>query len=748
MRFFLSVVFSFIFLPYVGWTQQTLLHLELLDKHQKPFVRLPIELREESGAGRLYGQSDDKGSCDFTITTGLAWKLWIDGYPYPHYFFERSDDVSGETSVTITHDTAHLNRLRRQVFQRKGIRFDTVVNTGIKQRPEKGFYLSIVTVKNKAQKPVSGIPISFIDVKKGRGYTSFSNIQGQVLLYLPHTSSYDIDVADQLNAYTQEIQNEEDITAYKTVIYDPYPMKEVLLHDTITQVFPRSTDRHLSRAWFELKMTRVKGRIYKQPVYLNEIGGNIVYKALTDSVGEAVFLLPHGKKYMVHFRFQRDVDVVDLTMSRQDAFAFMQLKYDPVDKLINKNIFIPHPDAFIPLDFRSFYRPDHWLPDHYSWGLFSRKMEIKKMDAGSDVLLQLELRTEKLSAINRKPLNLCFVLDASGSMAGYERIESLKAGLSRLIRLLDKNDRISIVRFSDQAQLMLPSHLLGSDTALIHRMVAQLEADGSTNLLPALQIGYGQIMQQYDPAALNMMIILSDGYDSNPVDTLLAMQKPYRDKIFCTTIGVGQDYNQGLLDQLASVKGASYNFHAEGQSLIETIPSAVLSFLHPLEKNVIVEVRYGAGWRLQGAYGADSIVESPGMVRFIVPFIYAGLQMPFLIHLSGKGDPAAIQYIIKNARSSLPYRSDEKGLLPIPGDARKMLLIAATQKQLKTMCQLYENGKKREAALCLKKATDIINMLNVSEGDAEINEIKAQIKQYLEALRNMELIKRIEAEDV
>lgn len=742
------LAFIFFCIQPFAWAQETLVHIDLLDKRQKPFTNVPVELREESSADRINAITNNLGTCDFKITTGSAWKLWIDGFPYPQYFFERNDDVTSETSVTITHDTAHLNRLRRQVFLRKNIRFETIVNTGVKRRPEKGFYLSIINVKDKLQKPVAGIPISFVDVTKGKGYTSVSNLQGQALFYLPHSSNYDIDVADQWNAYTQDINNEEDITAYKTVIYDPYPMKETKKGDTITQVFSRSSDRHLSRAWFELKMTRTKGRIHKQPVYLNEIGGNIVYKALTDSAGEVVFLLPHGKKYMVHFRFQRDVDVVDLSMSRQDAFAYMQLKYDPEDKLINKNIFIPRPDQLIPIDFRSFYRPENVEINSRGWDIFSKKFEIKKKEGVSDLLVQLELRTEQFSNKKRKPLNLSFVLDASGSMAGYERIESLKEGLSRLIRLLDQNDRISLVRFSDNAQLILPSRIIGNDTAFIQKMIARLEADGSTNMLPALKISYDQILQYYNSGAINMNVILSDGYDSNPVDTLLAIQKPFREKVFCTTVGVGQDYNQGLLDKLATVSGTAYNFHAEGQSLIETMPSAVMNFLDPLDKNVVVELRYGAGWKLQGLYGVEPITESPGLVRFVIPYVYAGLQMPFLLHFTGNGDPSSVRYIIKNAEKTFPISSDKSELLSIPAQSRKMLLIAATQKQLKTMALLYEKGKKVEAASSLKRALEIIRMLDLPEGDPDVKRIVEQIKQYQDALRNVELLKRIEAEDV
>lgn len=730
------------------WSQQTLVQIDVLNRQQKPLQHARIELREESGSEQLHAITDRSGSCSFTITSGSIWKLWIDGFYYKQYSFERTDDVMSETSVSITHDTAHINRLKQQSFSRKGIRMDTLKFTHAAVAPRKGYYISVVRVRDKNNTPVPGIPISFVDRSRGTGVTAFSDRQGQLTLQLPHSTNYDIDVADQLNAYTQDMDAEENITAYKTVLYDPYPLKEVKRKDTVSQVFPSNQERHLSRAWFELTMNRTKGRIYRQPVYLNEIGANTVYEGYTDSSGKVIFLLPHGKKYLVHFRFQRDVDVVDLSDSRQDAYAFLQLKYDPEDKLVNRNLYIPKTEALIPIDFKK-YLPHEIMPaDDRGWTISAKQFRVSKLEGKTDQLVQLELRTVSSSSIIRPPLNIALLLDVSGSMAGYERIESLKSGLAKLIRILDKKDRISIIQYSEKANLLLPSRVIGSDTALIQQLIVQLEAGGSTNMLPALQIGYEQIMTFYSAEALNIAVILSDGYDGNPIDSLLKVQRPYRDKIFCTTVGVGMDYNQGLLDKLATFVGGDYNFHSEGAGLTDIIPQAVQRFLNPLEKNVIVEVEYGKGWNLIALHGAQPSEKMPGRARFRVPYIYAGMESPFLLHFSGNGDPNSIRYSWKVDGKPLARESSDIPLFPLPESSRKMLFVAGAQQYILAMAGLFEQGRNKEASLALEKAFDLLRQLQPDTSDPDIKKLISDLEHYREAFRNLEILKKIRAEDV
>src|SRR3989304_9158735 len=54
------------------------------------------------------------------------------------------------------------------------------------------------------------------------------------------------------------------------------------------------------------------------------------------------------------------------------------------------------------------------------------------------------------------PLNLCLVIDCSTSMKG-EQLDTVKATAIEIIRQLKENDIISIVSFSDRAEVVVPA---------------------------------------------------------------------------------------------------------------------------------------------------------------------------------------------------------------------------------------------------------------------------------------------------
>ncbi|MEL6780672.1 MAG: VWA domain-containing protein, partial [Cyanobacteria bacterium J06597_16] len=56
------------------------------------------------------------------------------------------------------------------------------------------------------------------------------------------------------------------------------------------------------------------------------------------------------------------------------------------------------------------------------------------------------------------PLNLCFVLDRSGSMMGTP-LKTVKQAAHRIIDRLTERDRISIIAFDHKAKVLVPNQL-------------------------------------------------------------------------------------------------------------------------------------------------------------------------------------------------------------------------------------------------------------------------------------------------
>lgn len=96
-------------------------------------------------------------------------------------------------------------------------------------------------------------------------------------------------------------------------------------------------------------------------------------------------------------------------------------------------------------------------------------LEYKLSDTNLDVAQTSQQRqlSISISAITESPsgrnvpLNLCLILDHSGSMKGRP-LETVKQAACELVQQLSVGDRLSIVAFDHRATLLLPTKVIDS----------------------------------------------------------------------------------------------------------------------------------------------------------------------------------------------------------------------------------------------------------------------------------------------
>lgn len=148
------------------------------------------------------------------------------------------------------------------------------------------------------------------------------------------------------------------------------------------------------------------------------------------------------------------------------------------------------------------------------------------------------------------PLNLCLAIDRSSSMHG-DSLEKVKQAAVKIVEKLKPADRLSIVAFNHQAQVIVPSQSMQNMDAIIDR-IEELAAEGGTNIDEALKLGIREIAAGKQNT-VSQIFLFTDGEnehgDNERCIKLAELSSEYN--ITVNTLGFGSRWNQNILEKIA-----------------------------------------------------------------------------------------------------------------------------------------------------------------------------------------------------
>jgi Ca-activated chloride channel family protein len=167
----------------------------------------------------------------------------------------------------------------------------------------------------------------------------------------------------------------------------------------------------------------------------------------------------------------------------------------------------------------------------------------------------VELSASDQVEAQRLPLNLCLVLDRSTSMKGG-RLQQVKEAARYIVDQMEPDDVLSLAVFSDRAQLVLPGrHSI--DKAAARAAISGIQSQGGTEILQGLELGMQELERWHSADRINHLILLTDGQTYGDEEGCLAVARSAGEQGFSLTLmGVGSDWNDQLLDDMARLSGA------------------------------------------------------------------------------------------------------------------------------------------------------------------------------------------------
>lgn len=237
-------------------------------------------------------------------------------------------------------------------------------------------------------------------------------------------------------------------------------------------------------------------------------------------------------------------------------------------------------------------------------------------------------------ASERPPVNLTLVLDRSGSMEG-SKLEKAKEGAIEALRHLGPQDIFSLVTYNHEVETLIPAQS-AANTAAIERHIRSITADGNTALYGGVSQGVAEVRKNLGRDYVHRLVLLSDGLanvgPSAPTDLARLGAALLKEGISVTTIGVGTDFNEDLMTQLAERSDGNHYFVEASGDLPRIFAAELGNVLSVVARKVVVEIECPEGVKPLRIIGREGRIRD-NRVELQMNQLYGGQEKYALIEV-------------------------------------------------------------------------------------------------------------------
>jgi Ca-activated chloride channel family protein len=282
---------------------------------------------------------------------------------------------------------------------------------------------------------------------------------------------------------------------------------------------------------------------------------------------------------------------------------------------------------------------------------------VPVMNVPQLVYCLLEMRPEEAIPGAPMPLNLCLVLDHSGSMNG-SKIDNLRDATNLVLDMLTPQDYIAIIAFNSRNEVIFSGQISDSSVrADLHSRIARLKADGGTNMAPAMEAGLIELRKQMPlpasgaPAAMvNKLVLLTDGITEKEKRCLEQADNAARLGVPVTALGIGKDWNDKLMEEIGRRTGGDADYISSPERIRSHFQRAVQQMQAVALQRLSLGVKPALGIEVRSLYRVHPLISrlTPGQDG-------GDLRVPLGELERGHGQTLLVEFVVPS-RPSGTYR--------------------------------------------------------------------------------------------
>lgn len=282
--------------------------------------------------------------------------------------------------------------------------------------------------------------------------------------------------------------------------------------------------------------------------------------------------------------FAIDVDTASYSIVRRSLMEQNRLPNPDEVRIEEMLNYFPYQDAPPPADGPAPFSI-HVEPARCPWNAANR-------------LARIGIMGRPLGQEARKPSNLVFLVDVSGSMDQPNKLPLVQWALQKLVEQLGENDRVAVAVYAGSSGLVLPSTSAMNKPAILSK-IEELRAGGSTNGGAGIQLAYDQAAAGFINGGINRVILATDGdfnvgvTNQDELVRLVESRAKGEKPIFLTVLGFGMDnLKDGTLEKLADKGNGHYAYIDRPEEAYKVLVEEMGATLDVIAKDVKIQVEF------------------------------------------------------------------------------------------------------------------------------------------------------------